>query len=55
MFGRSVTIDGKEYFVMCTPKTPLSEVLESAARMARREESAVHFENYHNRTNRVHR
>jgi hypothetical protein len=41
MFGRTVTVDGKEYFVMCSPGTPLSEVLKRAAKMAEKEERGV--------------
>lgn len=41
MFGRTVIIDGKAWVVMCSPKTPFSEVLESASRMAKREEDAA--------------
>lgn len=38
MFGRTVRIDGgKEFFVTCTPSTPLDEVLRRAAEMAKRE------------------
>lgn len=40
MFGRSVCVAGRDFFVLCTPDTPLSEVLERAARQARREEDA---------------
>jgi hypothetical protein len=40
MFGRTVKLDGKEYFVGCTPKTPFSEILSRAAAMAKAEETA---------------
>lgn len=40
MYGRTVTIDGKSWLVMCTPNTPFSEVLERASRMAFEEERA---------------
>jgi hypothetical protein len=40
MFGRIVHIEDREIFVLCTPDTPLSEVLERAARQERREEEA---------------
>lgn len=38
MFGRAVTVDGREVWVWCVPDTPLSEVLERAAAVLRREE-----------------
>lgn len=41
MFGRTVTVDGKEYFVSCCPDTPYSEILTRAARMAERDEAAA--------------
>lgn len=34
MFGRTVKIDDREWFVFCNPDTPLSEVLVRAARQA---------------------
>ncbi len=52
MFGRTVTIDGRSILVLCTPDTPLWEVLQKAAaqlkaeeteeQAARREERAAH-------------
>lgn len=41
MFGRTIRIDGKEFFVWCCPDTPLSEVLERASRQAAKEERAA--------------
>lgn len=41
MFGRTVTIDGKQWLVMCSPNTALSEVLRRAAEMVWREEDAA--------------
>jgi len=38
MFGRTVVIDGKTWVVMCTPKTPFSEVLRRASEMVADEE-----------------
>ncbi len=38
VFGRMVKIDDKEYFVMCIPKTPFSEVLRRASEMVADEE-----------------
>lgn len=38
MYGLTVRVDGKEYFVFCTPDDPHSEVLRLAARMAEKEE-----------------
>lgn len=43
MFGRTVTVDGKEFFVACCPDTPLSEVLERAAVLASREVALNEF------------
>lgn len=39
MFGRTVSVDGKEYFVFCCPETPHSEILMRAIRMAERDEA----------------
>jgi hypothetical protein len=40
MYGRTVTVDGKEYFVACCPDTPCSEILRRAAVQAQIEEAA---------------
>lgn len=31
MFGRTVSIDGRDIFVFCTPQTPYSEICRRAA------------------------
>lgn len=41
MYGESIKVGGKEYFVYCTPHTPRSEILTRAARMAAAEEDAL--------------
>lgn len=41
MFGRTVKIDGTEFWVWCTPDTPYSEVLRRAAAMAARDEAGA--------------
>lgn len=46
MFGKTVKVDGREYFVTCTPETTDSEVLEKAARMARAAEKVSGGNNY---------
>lgn len=40
MFGRTVSVDGREFFVMCSPRTPLSEVLRRASEMAKQDEQS---------------
>jgi cell division protein ZapA (FtsZ GTPase activity inhibitor) len=35
MYSKTVTIDGRQYAVMCCPDTPDHQVLERAAAMAR--------------------
>jgi len=38
MYGVTVKLNGKEYFVLCCPDTPHSEILSRAAAMAKEEE-----------------
>lgn len=38
MYGKTVTLDGLEYFVWCTPETPHSEILRRAMYQAERHE-----------------
>lgn len=38
MFGRTVTIEGSEVFVSCTPTTPYSEICLRAAKLFKQEE-----------------
>ncbi len=40
MWGTTVTVNGRDYFVLGTPKTPDSELLMRAAKMAEQQESA---------------
>lgn len=34
MFGRTVEVGGTKFFVLCSPETPLSEVLQRASQQA---------------------
>jgi hypothetical protein len=38
MFGRTVSIDGREIFVFCTPQTPYSEICRRAMWQLERDE-----------------
>jgi len=41
MFGRTVKIESKEYFVFCSPNTPHSVILRRAAYQAECEEKQL--------------
>jgi hypothetical protein len=43
MFGRTVKIGDKEYFVGCLTDTPHSEILARAATMAKADEAVAAF------------
>lgn len=38
MFGRTVSIDGRDIFIFCTPATPYSEICRRAALQLARDE-----------------
>jgi hypothetical protein len=38
MYGITVTVEGRQFMVLCCPDTPVSEVLLRAAKMAKQEE-----------------